>query len=275
MRVFAEGDSVMVLLGRKRLLMRLQAGEVQHTHRGLIHHDDLIGQPLGVELTTHLGHPFVVLPPSLHDVIMSIRRISQIVYPKEIGYILLKLNVGPGSRVVECGTGSGALAIALAHAVRPDGRVYSYDRRDDMLCVATKNLANAGLLDAVELKKRDMAEGFDERDVDALFLDVRTPWQYLHRVWQALAEGGFFGAIVPTTNQVSELVAGLGEQGFSDVEVCELLLRFYKPVAARLRPTDRMVAHTGYLIFARRLAVAGTDDKAEESKGPATLESAK
>jgi tRNA (adenine57-N1/adenine58-N1)-methyltransferase len=267
----------MVLLGRKRFLMRLQAGEVQHTHHGLIHHDALIGQPPGVELATHLGHPFVAMPPSLHDVIMSIQRISQIVYPKEIGYILLKLNVGPGSRVVECGTGSGALTIALAHTVRPDGRVFSYEKRDDMLRVADKNLANVGLQHMVDFKKRDVAHaGFDERDADALFLDVRTPWLYLQQAREALAQGGFFGAIVPTTNQVSELVAGLETQGFHDIEVCELLLRSYKPVAERLRPVDRMVAHTGYLAFARRLAAVDSSERAQDqaAEGDGAAESA-
>jgi len=277
-RVFVEREVVLVVLGRKRFLMRLQAGEVQHTHRGLIHHDDLIGEVPGKLMTTHLGDPFVALPPSLHDVIMSIRRRSQIVYPKEIGYILLKLNVGPGSHIVECGTGSGALTIALAHAVRPNGRVYSYDRREDMLRVAAKNLAHAGFLDQVELKQRDIAEGFDEREVDALFLDVRMPWLYLQQVWEALVEGGFFGAIVPTANQVSELIEGLDEHGFHDIEVCEILLRPYKPVAARLRPVDRMVAHTGYLIFARRLAkallpgVEGMEDETAEGDAPVALE---
>ena len=277
-RVFLEGDVVLVVLGRKRFLMRLQAGEVQHTHRGLIHHDDLIGEVPGKPLTTHLGDPFVALPPSLHDIIMSIQRRSQIVYPKEIGYILLKLNVGSGSRIVECGTGSGALTIALAHAVRPDGRVYSYEQREDMLRVAAKNLANAGLLEQVELKQRDIAEGFDERDADGLFLDVRMPWMYLQQAWDALVEGGFFGAIVPTANQISDLIEGLDEHGFHDIEVCEILLRFYKPVAARLRPMDRMVAHTGYLIFARRLAVAvppgveGMEDEAAEEDDSAMLE---
>jgi tRNA (adenine57-N1/adenine58-N1)-methyltransferase len=231
----------------------LQSGEVRHTHRGLIYHDNLIGGAPGGSLTTHLGHSYLALRPSLDEIIMSIKRISQIVYPKDSGYILMRLNVGLGSRVVECGTGSGALTIALAHAVRPTGRVYSYDQRDDMLRVAAKNLGNAGLLEQVELKQRDVVEGFDERDVDAVFLDVRTPWLYLSQAWEALAEGGFFGAIVPTANQVSELIAGLNEEPFGDIRVCEILLRSYKPVAARLRPVDRMVAHTGYLIFARRL----------------------
>jgi tRNA (adenine57-N1/adenine58-N1)-methyltransferase len=260
-RVFEEGEVVLVILDRKRFLMRLLAGDVQHTHRGLIHHDSLIGEVPGRTMTTHLGDPFVALPPSLHDIIMSIQRRSQIVYPKEIGYILLKLNVGPGSRIVECGTGSGALTIALAHTVRPTGRVYSYEQREDMLHTAAGNLTNAGLLDWVELKRRDIAEGFDEQDADALFLDVRTPWLYVQQAWNALVEGGFFGAIVPTANQVSELIRGLKEQGFHDIEVCEILLRPYKTVAERLRPTDRMVAHTGYLIFARRLAQVPSEEE--------------
>ena len=258
MKGFQAGEVALVILGgQKRFLVCLQPGHVQHTHHGLIRHDDIIGQAPGKGLTTHLGHPFVVLRPSLHEIIMNIRRISQIIYPKEIGYILLKLNVGPESHVVEAGTGSGALTVALAHTVSGGGRVYSYEQREDMLQVAARNLANAGLLDRVALKQRDIAEGFDEQAADALFLDVRTPWLYLKQARQALGEGGFFGAIVPTTNQVSELIAGLEESQFGDIEVCEILLRNYKPVAARLRPADRMVAHTGYLIFARRLEEAG------------------
>jgi tRNA (adenine57-N1/adenine58-N1)-methyltransferase len=240
------------LLGSKRFLMPLQTGILQHTHHGLIRHDDIIGQAPGTRLATHLGYPVVALRPSLYDIVMSLERISQIVYPKEIGYILMKLSVGTGSRIVEAGTGSGALTAAMAHAVRPAGRVYSYDQREDMLRVATRNLTKAALIDWVELKQRDIADGFDEHDADALFLDVREPWLYLQQAWTALTEGGFFGSIVPTTNQVSDLIAGLGASHFTDIEVCEILLRSYKPVPARLRPVDRMVAHTGFLVFARR-----------------------
>jgi len=253
MRAFSAGESVLVLLGSKRFLMPLQPGILQHTHHGLIRHDDIIGQAPGTKLATHLGFPLVALRPSLYDVIMNLERISQIVYPKEIGYILMKLSVGPGSHIVEAGTGSGALTAALAHAVRPSGRVHTYDVREDMLRVATRNLTNAALIEFVDLKHRDIADGFDEQDADALFLDVREPWRYLQQAWNALSEGGFFGAIVPTTNQVSDLIAGLGIAHFTDIEVCEILFRAYKPVPARLRPVDRMTAHTGYLVFARRL----------------------
>lgn len=248
-----EGNLVL-LLGKdgKRFLIRLQAGRQLHTHRGMVSHDDVIARPWGDQVLSHLLFPFLVLRPSVHDLIMHVKRISQIVYPKEIGYILLKLDIGPGSRVIEAGTGSGALTLALAHAVRPHGRVYSYEGREEMSLAARRNLERVGLSAYVDLKVRDIAEGFDEREVDALFLDVRTPELYLAQAREALKGGGFFGALVPTTNQVQELLLHLDPHGFADVEVLEILLREYKPVAQRLRPADRMVGHTGYLIFARQ-----------------------
>jgi len=182
---------------------------------------------------------------------MNIKRESQIIYPKESGYVLLKMSIVPGTRLIEAGTGSGALTIALAQAVMPAGKVYSYERREDMIDVATRNLSRLDLLPYVELKCRDIEEGFDEKEVEALFMDVREPDLYLSQVREALAEGGFFGALVPTANQVSALLRGLQSESFVDLEVSEILLRHYKTVPARLRPEDRMVAHTGYLVFAR------------------------
>jgi tRNA (adenine57-N1/adenine58-N1)-methyltransferase len=184
---------------------------------------------------------------------MNVRRNTQIIYPKEAGYVLLKMNLYSGGRVVEAGSGSGALTLALARAVAPEGRVFSYENRPEMQRNALRNLERVGLGDYVEFKIRDIAEGFDETDVDALFLDVRTPWDYLEQARLALKGGGFFGALVPTTNQVSHLIAGLEHYSFGNIEVEELLVRAYKPVSARLRPADTMVGHTGYLIFARKI----------------------
>ncbi len=246
------GDLALLLSAEgKRFLIRLASGEVLHTHRGMIPHDSLIGTPLGRTVPTHLGSPFLALEPSLHDLLLNIRRSSQIMYPKEIGYALLKLNVGQGKRVIEAGTGSGALATALAHCVCPGGRVYSYEVREDMHNLARKNLEAVGLLPYVDLKLRDIALGFDETDVDACFLDVREPWEYLEQVRAAVKPGGFFGALVPTANQVIEILYRLQDLRFGAVEVEELILRPYKPVPGRLRPEDRIVGHTGYLIFAR------------------------
>ena len=185
----------------------------------------------------------------------------EIIYPKDIGYILVKMSIRPGSHVVEAGTGSGALAAALAAAVAPTGHVASYDVRADILTLARRNLERLGVADLVTLRERDIAEGFDERGADALFLDVPAPWHYLPQAHQALRGSGFFGAILPTSNQVVELLKALERLPFGFIEVEEILLRGYKVVPARFRPDDRMVGHTGYLIFARALVTAPSDEE--------------
>jgi tRNA (adenine57-N1/adenine58-N1)-methyltransferase len=256
MKIAQENDLVMLIgQDRKQFIVRLQAGQQLQTHRGCINHEDLLGQPLGREIRSHMGYSFVVLEPSTFDLVGKLKRTTQIMYPKDIGYALLKLNVMPGSRVIEAGTGSGGLALALARAVGSDGRLYSYEIRPDILRVARRNLEALGLTRSVEFKLRDIADGFDETDVDALFLDVRHPEAYLPQVVEALKDGGFFGAIVPTANQVADLINALEmQQAFGHIEVEEILVRPYKAVPTRLRPMDRMIAHTGYLIFARKVS---------------------
>lgn len=238
---------------RKQFMIQLQPDGQLQTHRGVLHHRDLIGIPWGSPVTSHTGAEFVLLPPSLRDVLLHTKRRSQIVFPKDIGYILLRLSVGPGSTVIEAGTGSGALTTALAWAVGPTGKVYSYDRRADMQELAKRNLDRLGLADRVELRLQDIQAGFDQQGVESLFLDLPQAERYLGQARQALAAGGTLGAILPTTNQVSEMLLALDAFPFGLTDVCELLLRFYKPSGERLRPTDRMVAHTGYLLFTRAL----------------------
>lgn len=253
----AQEGELILLLGkdRKQFIVRLQRGGQLQTHRGCINHDDLLGNPLGREVHSHLGYPFVALEPSTADLIRKLKRSTQIMFPKDIGYAMLRLNVRSGCHVVEAGTGSGGLTLALARAVAPAGRVFSYEVRTDILDLARRNLDALGVGDCVEFKLRDIAEGFDETDVDALFLDVRRPWAYTDQVVAALADGGFYGAILPTTNQVAALIDGLeSAQAFGYIEVEEVLVRSYKPVPTRLRPADRMIAHTGYLVFARKVS---------------------
>ena len=251
----AQPNDLALLVGRDRksFLIRLEPGSQLHTHRGVLPHDDLIGTPWGAQLSTHLGYPFLFLQPSTDDLVRNLKRTTQIVYPKEAGYILMKMRIAPGCHVVEAGTGSGGLALVFAQTVSPTGRVYSYEVRPEMQQLARRNLEQLGLSEFVEFKLRDVSKGFDERDADALFLDLPTPWDCLEQAHAALASGGFFGCILPTTNQVSCLIGALEEAHFGLIEVEELLLRQYKAVPARLRPMDRMVAHTGYLIFARAL----------------------
>ena len=249
----AQSDDLAMLVGsdRKVFIIQLKPGSQFHTHRGAVAHDDLIGTPWGTQVFTHLGYLLLLLQPSTDDLVRNLKRATQIIYPKEAGYILMKMRITPGCHVVEAGTGSGGLTLVLAQAVSPTGRIYSYEVRPEMLKLARKNMERLGLAEFVEFKRQDIATGFDERDADALFLDVPDPWDYVIQSHEALAGGGFFGCILPTTNQVSHLLGALEEANFGSIEVEELLLRPYKAVPARLRPMDRMVAHTGYLIFAR------------------------
>jgi tRNA (adenine57-N1/adenine58-N1)-methyltransferase len=250
-----DGDLVLLVgRDRKQYLLRLAAGQSFFTRHGSIPYDEIIGQPCGREVRTHMDFPFLVLEPSTADLIQRIKRNTQIMFPKDVSYVLMRLDLFPGRRVIEAGTGSGGLTLALCRQVAPTGHVYSYETNPDAQKLARSNLSALGLLPHADLKERDIADGFDETDVDAVFLDVRSPWRYVEQTARALKAGGFFGALLPTTNQVSDLLTALqghGEFAFTDVE--ELILRPYKPVPARLRPADRMVAHTGYLVFARRV----------------------
>jgi len=269
------GDLIqLVSPSNKTTLVRLKSGESVQSHRGVLAHDDLIGRPWGSKVHTHTGSYYFLLQPSLHDILKETRRNTQIMYPKDIGYILVMMGIGPGSRVVEAGTGSGALAVALAWAVGPGGQVISYEMRQEMQSLARKNLERVGLLERVTLKLRDITEGFDETGMDALFLDLTNPYDYLEQAYRLLRPGGQFGTILPTTNQVARLLSAFRQQPFGFIEVCEIMLRFYKPVADRLRPTDRMVAHTGYLVFARAMQFEASEaDKVMEIDDASILQS--
>lgn len=247
-----------MLMGRDRKtsIIRLEPGADFHTHRGTIAHDDLIGTAWGTQVTTHLGVPLILLRPSTDDLVRNLERSTQIVYPKDAGYILMKLNIAPGCRVLEAGTGSGGLTLVFARAVQPTGRVFSYESREDVQQLARENLGRLGLAEYVTFRNRDIVEGFEEQGIDSLFLDVANPWDYMGQVHAALAGGGFFGSILPTANQVIHLIDALESADFGLVQVEELLLRPYKTVSARLRPKDRLTPHTGYLVFARKLLLS-------------------
>ena len=249
-----DGDLVLLVGQRhKHYIITLKAGMDFHTHRGVLQHDEMIGQPWGTKLRSHTGNPFYVFQPSLADVLREMPRNTQILYPKDIGFIFQTTGVGPGSRVLEAGTGSGSMTTALAYTVGDTGKVYSYEVREPMQKLAKKNLRRLGLDHRVDFKMRDIEEGFDEKDVDVLFLDVQAPHEYIAQARAALKPGGFFASLVPTFNQVQHLLMALNQNNFAFVEACEVFLRYFKPQPARLRPTDRMVAHTGFLVFGRRV----------------------
>lgn len=251
-----EGDLVQLVgLNHKHFIIRLQIGGVFQTHRGVLKHDEMIGQPYGTQIFSHNGAPFFLLQPALGDLLRTLKRNTQILYPKDIGYIMTTMGIGPGMHILESGTGSGALTCAFAYAVGPQGRVTTYEARQEMQDMARSNAKKLELEDRVVFKLGNVADGFEERGVDALFFDLPNPYDYIHVAREALKPGGFFGCIVPTVNQVSDLLIALRREKFAFIDVCELILRFYKPEPNRLRPTDRMVAHTGFLVFARPVLI--------------------
>ncbi len=266
MAVTVEVDDLVMLIGkdRKHFIRRVRLGEKLQTHQGEVRYDDLVGVPYGSEIRTHLGHSMFVLPPSTHDLILNLRRKSQIMFPKDLGYIMMKMSIQPGTIVAEAGTGSGGLTLALATLVGADGHVFSYDRRTDMQRLARQNIRKAGLEARVTFKQRDIGEGFDETDLDAIFLDVLNPWEYLTQARTALKGGGWLGTLLPTMNQVQDMIRAFYDSPtWFMIELEETLLRTYKTVPQRIRPEDRMVAHTGYLLFARAI----TRTPVEEDEG--------
>jgi tRNA (adenine57-N1/adenine58-N1)-methyltransferase len=248
------GDLVLLLSAdHKRYVMRLQPGQTTHTHFGALRHDELIGVAWGVAVQSHSGHRALLLEPGLTDLIQQLKRGTQIIYPKDAAYIVHRLSLQAGDHVIEAGTGSGGLTTALAWAVAPTGLVHTHEARPEVLNVARDNLERVGMLPYVRMHLGDVEHGFKATGVDALVLDVREPWLYLEHVRAALKLGGFFAALVPTVNQVIELLRGFEVYHFVDVVVEELLLRPYKPTPDRLRPDDTAVPHTGFLVFARNI----------------------
>ena len=235
----------------KRRLLRVEEGRDIHSAEGLVSAAELAAAAYGDELRTALGLPLRLYKPGLHDLIQGVTRQTQIIYPKDIAQICLRLGAGPGRRILEAGCGSGALTLALSWFCGEHGEVHSCEAREEFAALTRRNLTWAGLGENVHIHCRDIAAGLPVQDADALFLDVRTPWEYLDRTPQALKPGAQLGFLLPTTEQVSSLLRGLEKGPFDDVEVSELLLRRWKTLADRLRPDDRMVAHTGFLVFCR------------------------
>jgi tRNA (adenine57-N1/adenine58-N1)-methyltransferase len=249
----SEGNYILLYLTqRKTYLVRVEAGKSFHTHKGFIKFDDLIGKEYGSTILSSLGVEFIALRPLLRDYIMKSVRKTQITYPKDIALIVIFSGIGPGSHVVEAGTGTGALTTALAHYVKPEGKVYSYEIREEFLKTAEKNLKRAGLIDFVELKNRDITAGIDESDVDAVVLDLATPWLVVSHTYNALKPCGTIVSFSPTIDQVVKAVEALKENDFVDIETVECLLRGMQIERGKTRPQTLMTGHTGYVTFARK-----------------------
>jgi len=250
--VIDAGDRVLLYhSARMQYLVTVPAKGRFSTHRGKIEFAEVLGREYGDSVKTHMGLVFFLLRPTLADLTLRVKRTTTIVYPKDTGALLLETQVFPGARVIEVGSGSGALAITLANFVRPDGRVYSYERRPEFSANARQNVERAGLAGFCEFVVADPEhEGFRQTDVDAVFLDVPEPWTLTGAARRALKPGNPLAAIVPTAEQLRKVVSALEMDGFVRIRVKEMLEREMFVRATGTRPADRMVAHTVYTILA-------------------------
>jgi tRNA (adenine57-N1/adenine58-N1)-methyltransferase len=249
-----EGETVALKgFGAAAILVRLSPGPLRLGTDGVIDLTSQIGAPLGGAVSW-LGKEYRVVRPSLSDLFGAVRRGAQIVTPKDAAHLLYLTGVGPGCSVAEAGSGSGALTIALAHAVGPTGHVTSFDRRNDFLDAARANVTRCGLADRVTFRERDVArEGIDLTELSSVLLDLPEPWAVLESARAALAVGGTVGAYTPTYNQLERTVTELRARAFDEVRAVELLERGLHVGEGGTRPSFEMLGHTGFLASGRRV----------------------
>lgn len=253
-----EGDLILLVdkVGRRHRV-RLKAGEKYSLHTGIVNHDELIGGPEGVIVTTQTGARLLAVRPTFAEQVTGRVRQAQPIYPKDIGAILIGADIHPGAKVLEAGTGTGALTLAVLRAIGPEGRLVSYEQREEFQAAARKGIVETlgAVPDNLELKLGDAYLGFDERDLDRVLLDLPEPWQAVPGAKLALRPGGIVFAFSPNISQVQRFFECLREvRGFGMLDVYELLQRGWTVRGRSLRPSHRMVAHSGFLCFARRLA---------------------
>lgn len=256
-----EGETTILLIredGRRTYLVRPRAGGRVPVEGGDVPADEVLSRDFGDAIVSPNGKRFWILPPTTADRMAKADRRTQILYPKDAGYLLLRLGIGAGARVGEMGTGSGSMTLALAATVGETGRVFSYDNRAEHQETARRNLERAGLLPRVEFRTVEAGDDLGETDLDAFFLDLPEPAAAASAVHAALAPGRPLGLLVPTTNQLQAASLALRSSGFFVEEHCEILLRRYKVrEEAGVRPEDRMIGHTGFLLIARAVRRSG------------------
>ena len=260
-RPFAEGDPALLVDRRgRRYLISLEPRKSFHTHVGAIDHDDLIGRTHGARMTTSTGHVLLAFSPTLGDFVEEMPHQTQVIYGKDLGAIIMHGDVFPGARVLEAGLGSGALTIALLRAVGERGHVTTYEIRPELVDGASTNIRTLVARTAnLEIKLWDVYEGVEETELDRIVLDVPEPWHVVPHAATALAPGGIFLGYLPTILQVYQLYEALAESPhFEMMETVEVLTRPWSVTRRSVRPTHRMIAHTGFITTARKC-----DPKAE------------
>lgn len=258
-RPFEAGEKALLIDSRdRRYLITLGTGKQWHSHGGVLEHDVLIGAPEGSSVKTSGGSKVVAFRPTLADYVLKMKRGAQVVYPKDIGLILVYADIHPGARVLEAGSGSGSLTLALSRAVGMDGRVVSYELREDHHERAVENVAlwysgSEGKPDNLELRVGDVFSDVSDEVFDRMVLDLPDPWNAVGATTNSLRSGGILCSYLPTIPQVERLVASLRAGGFGLVNTFEGLIRTWNVDGQSVRPDHRMVAHTGFLVTARRL----------------------
>jgi tRNA (adenine57-N1/adenine58-N1)-methyltransferase len=251
----AEGDLVQLIDNKGRRYQGvLTPGKEFHFHSGIIGHDELIGIPEGSTVSSSRRQPFTVVRPTLSEFVLKMPRGAQVIYPKDLGPILMLADIGPGLSVLESGVGSGALSMAM---LRAGARITGYEIREDFANRAVANVERflgAEALSRYEVQLRDCYEGIDATGLDRVVLDLPEPWQVVPHAAGALRPGGIFLAYTPSVVQVTQLREALDHHGFFAAETLEVLNRSWHVEGAAVRPDHRMVAHTGFLTHARRRA---------------------
>lgn len=238
--------------GKERVrLVELAAGGKYHSHAGVVHHDSVIGLPDASVVRSEIGARFLVVRPRLADVVISMPRGAQVIYPKDLGAILMAADIRPGVRVLEAGVGSGALSMAM---LRAGASIVGYEIREDFAVRARKNVeAVLGPDVDYRIEHRDVYEGISEAGLDRIALDLPEPWRVLDHADKALRPGGILFAYLPSINQVAELRQAMSAR-YGMVETFEVMYRGWHVEGRAVRPEHRMVGHTGFLTYGRLLA---------------------
>jgi len=255
---FAAGDRVQLTDQKGKIYsITITPGKEWHTHKGWIVHDDLIGLPEGSVVSTSAGLKFTAFIPLLTDYVLSMPRSATIVYPKDAALIVGFADIFPGARVLEAGVGSGALTLSLLRAVGPSGSVHSVERREEFAANATSNIENyfGGRPANWSLAIGSVQDQNFDHEFDRVILDMLAPWECVEMAAKVLRPGGVFMAYVATTTQLSATAEALKDDGhFTEPESFESLVRGWHHEGLAVRPQQRMIGHTGFLIFSRRMA---------------------
>jgi len=260
----------------KKWLMKISKKESLHTHIGVIKHSDAIGKEYGSRVNTNKDKYVYLLRPTMYDYVMKIQHGTQIVYPKDLGYIVARSGIGSGQKILEIGTGSGSLTSFIANIVKPRGHVYTFDVNENFMKIAEKNIKKAGVSKYVTQHNLDLKtrKKMPLEDIDVALIDLGDPWTVIPQVRQMLKGSGAVFAICPTMNQLEKLTMALVENEFTDIESTEHILRTIEAREGKTRHSFQGIGHTTYLCFARK-AFFGRGIKKTSKKSKTTKTSKK